>query len=74
MDLFLADSFDDRGLEFAPIVAAKVEFVTREANRNGIAWFPFAGGVTISRDAFVFGGINDAFDVNDDGTANCMDG
>ena len=47
LSIWLADAFDDGGLEFAAVGAAEVELVTREADGDGFARAPFAGGLAV---------------------------
>jgi hypothetical protein len=57
-------------LEFAAVGAAEVEFVAREADGDGIAWFPLAGSVASSCGGFIFAGVDHALEIHDDGAAN----
>src|SRR5579863_6706900 len=70
VDPDLADSPYDRGFQFLAIDTAEVELVAGEADRDGVARFPFARGVAAGGGAFVFPGVNHAFNVDHDGAAD----
>jgi len=67
---WLADAFDDGGLEFAAVGAAEVELVAGKADWDGFAWAPFAGGVAVGRVWFVFAGVDDTLHIDNDGASN----
>ncbi len=55
-------------MKFAAIGATEKELITREANRDGLAWLPFARSVVLPAAKIVFPGINNALYVDHNGT------